>query len=101
MKYGDPALPERFWAKVAIGPDGFDSKTGANLGPCLLWTAGLSPNGDGYGWYWNGKRPENAHRSAYVAVVGPVAAGLGLDHLCRVRRCVNDEHLEPVTGRVN
>lgn len=28
-------------------------------------------------------------------------AGLGLDHLCRVRRCVNPAHLEPVTDRVN
>ena len=27
--------------------------------------------------------------------------GLELDHLCRVRSCVNPEHLEPVTHKVN
>lgn len=38
-----------------------------------------------------------AHRIAYELVVGPIPEGLTLDHLCRVRRCVNPEHLEPVT----
>lgn len=28
---------------------------------------------------------------------GPIPAGLTLDHLCRVRACVNPAHLEPVT----
>jgi hypothetical protein len=31
----------------------------------------------------------------------PIPAGLHLDHLCRVRDCVNPEHLEPVTNAEN
>lgn len=42
-----------------------------------------------------------AHRVAYEAFKGPIPADLELDHLCRVRCCVNPDHLEPVTRRVN
>jgi hypothetical protein len=42
-----------------------------------------------------------AHRFVYEHLVGPIPTGLQLDHLCRVRCCVNPDHLEPVTGRVN
>lgn len=42
-----------------------------------------------------------AHRFAYEELVGPIPKGLDLDHLCRVRNCVNPAHLEPVTRRVN
>ncbi len=34
-------------------------------------------------------------------VVGQIPSGLTLDHLCRVRNCVNPAHLEPVTHREN
>ena len=42
-----------------------------------------------------------AHRVAYEALIGPIPKGLCLDHLCRVRYCVNPAHLEPVTVREN
>jgi len=42
-----------------------------------------------------------AHRVLYEWTVGPVPAGLELDHLCRVRRCVRPSHLEPVSRREN
>ena len=32
---------------------------------------------------------------------GPVPEGLELDHLCRIRHCVNPDHVEPVTCAVN
>lgn len=79
---------ERFWSKVAKSPD------------CWLWTAGLDSKG--YGQFRvNTERKVVAHRFAYELLVGPVPEGLQLDHLCRVRRCVNPAHLEPVTSRVN
>ena len=40
-------------------------------------------------------------RVAYEMVVGPIPDGLQIDHLCRVRNCVNPDHLEPVTPREN
>jgi hypothetical protein len=42
-----------------------------------------------------------AHRYAYELLVGPIASGLVLDHLCRNPGCVNPKHLEPVTDREN
>lgn len=42
-----------------------------------------------------------AHRAVYESLVGPIAAGMQIDHLCRNRRCVNPVHLEVVTAKVN
>lgn len=42
-----------------------------------------------------------AHRWSYAATHGVIPAGLELDRLCRNRRCVRPDHLEPVTSRVN
>lgn len=55
----------------------------------------------GYGCLFeNGKR-QYAHRVSFERVHGEIPAGLVLDHLCRVRHCINPDHLEPVTRRVN
>src|SRR6266446_450017 len=43
----------------------------------------------------------HAHRYAYTELRGPIPPGMTLDHLCRVRCCVNPAHLEPVTGIEN
>lgn len=96
-KHGDPTFtlrrriegtPEqRFWANA-------DQADG-----CWLWLGEV--NDSGYGVIWLGKRRTRAHRFGYELIVGPVPDGLDLDHLCRVRRCVNPAHLEPVTRRMN
>lgn len=78
---------ERFWARVD------------KSGDCWLWTG--SRSGNGYGRLWLNKHMIYAHRFAYELLVGPIPEGLQIDHLCRVRHCVNPAHLEPVTQGVN
>ena len=68
-------------------------------GECWIWTKRLGPAG--YGSFWLNGRGGNAHRFAYELFVGSIPEGLTIDHLCRVRACVNPSHLEAVTMREN
>jgi hypothetical protein len=81
------SIDRRFWEKV--------EKTDG----CWLWRASCFPTG--YGHFRLGDRSVYAHRHAYVLLIGPIPEGLEIDHLCRVRACVNPAHLEPVTHREN
>ncbi len=67
--------------------------------PCALWT--LSLGSTGYGQMNFQRTTRKAHRVAYECMVGPIPPGLVIDHLCRNPRCVNPEHLEPVTHAEN
>lgn len=66
---------------------------------CWIWMA--SVNACGYGLMNINGRTVSAHRTSYEAFVGPIPQGLHLDHLCRVRCCINPTHLEPVTSKEN
>ena len=81
-------LTTRFWNRV--------NKTET----CWLWIGGT----------WDGRygtfshKPGHsiaAHRFAYELSNGAIPPGLTIDHLCGVTLCVNPEHLEAVTLRVN
>lgn len=90
IDFGDERLPQRFWDKVYPEP---------NTG-CWLWGAATF-SATGYAQFeWQG-RTRTAHRVAYESLVGPVAAPLVLDHLCRQRPCVHPGHLRPSTQREN
>lgn len=81
---------ERFWSKVI-----------KHEGGCWLWQ---SATRYGYGVFSLGRRSGKrimAHRYSYLTLVGEIPNGLQLDHLCRVRNCVNPAHLEPVTPKEN
>ncbi len=41
------------------------------------------------------------HRVVYERLKGKIPEGMHLDHLCRVKNCVNPDHLEPVTIKEN
>lgn len=85
-----PSELERFEAKYVPDP---------NSG-CWIWTAFCSQQG--YGQFsMEGRIKKQAHWVSYTHFVGPIEAGLELDHLCRVRCCINPQHLEPVTHREN
>jgi hypothetical protein len=79
--------------------DRFTAKYEVDAGGCWLWTA--SRDWGGYARLGVNGKASKAHRWAYEHFVGPIPPGLELDHLCRVRHCVNPAHLEPVTRREN
>jgi HNH endonuclease len=81
---------ERFWSFVHK-----DSSR------CWLWKGCITKKG--YGAFRAGKGHSTlAHVFAYTEFVGPIPEGYEIDHLCRVRHCVNfEEHLEPVTHLEN
>lgn len=65
---------------------------------CWLWTAGGTT---GYGTISIGWKSYYVHRLTFEHFRRPVPRGLELDHLCRVRHCVNPWHLEIVTRKEN
>lgn len=82
-------LTESFWSRV--------EKTET----CWLWTG--TRDGQGYGRFGSKRvfSSHFAHRIAYILKRGPIPDGLEIDHLCRNPGCVNPDHLEAVTHRVN
>lgn len=66
---------------------------------CWLWT-GYTCN-KGYGIFWFDGGPRKAHRVAYEIHRGEIAEGMVIDHICRVRSCVNPDHMRVVTAREN
>lgn len=87
--FGDVRLPPRFWSKVQVDASG-----------CWLWTAQRSRSGYA-GFFLHGRGASRAHRVAFELLVQAIPQGLTLDHLCRVRHCVNPAHLEVVTQKEN
>ena len=79
-------VEERFWARI--------TKTET----CWLWHP-LARHG--YGKFWDKGKDIPAHRFAYEYLVGPIPKPLTVDHLCKVRNCVNPAHMELVTLSVN
>jgi hypothetical protein len=69
-------------------------------GDCWDWTGGKGTGGYGH-FKVSRYKCVIAHRYVWELLVGPIPAGLELDHLCRRRHCVNPDHLEPVTKQVN
>lgn len=94
MNFLDDRLPARFWDKVVPEP---------NSG-CWLWVATLDLSGyASFSVREHGRdSTRRGHRVSYEALVGPIGAGLVIDHrVCGVKSCVNPAHLEPVTAAEN
>lgn len=69
---------------------------------CWLWTG--YTNSCGYGLIktrGDNQRARVVHRVIYESLIGPLPEGMVLDHLCRVRRCVNPDHMEVVSPEEN
>lgn len=76
------------WDRVRK-PDPEDSKS------CWIWVG--ASHSMGYGSFGR----KLAHRVVYEAVKGPIPPGLDLDHICHIKKCVNPDHLRPVTHKQN
>lgn len=79
---------ERFMAFVSPEP---------NTG-CWLWAGAATSVGYGA---LSLKGLVLAHRRSWELFRGPIPEGLHIDHKCRVRICVNPDHIEPVTPAEN
>lgn len=74
----------RFERKFIIAPSGH-----------WIWTANTLPNGYGQ------MDKKYAHRLSHEFYIGPIPSGMVIDHLCRIRNCVNPMHLQAVTQKKN
>ncbi|NXY96413.1 HNH endonuclease [Streptomyces sp. BR123] len=99
LTHGAPL--ERLRSRTEVSPNG-----------CLLYAGTLTRMG--YGLISVDGTQKLAHRAIYELVIGPIPEGLFIDHTCHNRdqscmggptclhrRCVNVDHLEPVSGAEN
>lgn len=71
----------------------------AEKNDCWIWKAGFKPGG--YGTVNFLGKGYQAHRAVYECLVGKIADGLVLDHLCANKACVNPYHLKPSSQSEN
>lgn len=67
---------------------------------CWLWL-GPSDRTTHYGYIVHSQVTHLAHRLSWELRRAPIPEGMYVDHTCRVRCCVNPDHLRVVTPRVN
>lgn len=70
---------------------------------CWIWERAC--NKDGYGHHcilvFGEKKWIDAHRGSYIAFKGYINTGMTIDHLCKVKCCINPDHLDCVTNKEN
>lgn len=86
LRRGTATLIQMLWARIEV----------RGAGECWPWRGYVKPNGYG-SLNYHGK-VHNAHRLTYEALIGPVPAGLVIDHTCENKQCCNPAHLQ-VTGQ--
>jgi len=92
IQHPGQAWETRFWALVARSDV---------PGACWLWLGHINPNGYAQWKIEKTSKAELVHRIAYRLMHGEIDNTLQLDHLCKIRHCVNPDHLEQVTAKEN
>lgn len=87
--YNPVSINDRLRSNMQI-----DEKNG-----CWNWQRAI--NKGGYGTICYMANRWFVHRLCYEMFRGPIPEGYEVDHLCRNRRCLNPDHLEPVTKLEN
>ena len=85
---GKKDLAEKLAERSEAGPDG-----------CILWTGAKTDRG--YGVLKSQQRTIRVHRLAYELANGAIAPEQQIDHSCRIRTCINPEHLRLATNKQN
>jgi hypothetical protein len=85
----------RRYRRTSITEDDWTEEDRGYSSPCWIFNKVLS--GNGYANVKMCQKQIKAHRWMYEHHVGPIPAGLHLDHLCRQPACLRPDHLEPVT----
>lgn len=69
---------------------------------CWIWMGSTVKSWKAlYGTFWLNGNHLTAHRAAFIIYKGGIADDLEPDHLCRFTLCVNPQHLEAVSHRIN
>lgn len=89
----------RLWDK--LGKRVLDNSIPEPNSGCWLWIGYVHKNGYATLKWDGGKSSTMAHRASYQAFKSNIPDGLVLDHKCKIRSCVNPDHLEPVTYTEN
>lgn len=82
------SIKERLLSKIKVDNNG-----------CWIWQGYCQPNG--YGRIRMPDSAKLAHRVSYEIFIGEISAGLVIDHTCRIRQCVNPDHIRAVTQKEN
>lgn len=61
---------------------------------CQIW---FGTTTKGYGHVWYKGKPRKAHAVSYELEKGPIPEGMEAHHKCRLKCCINVEHLQPLT----
>jgi hypothetical protein len=81
-------VAQRLWRRVQVG----------NPGGCWLWQGYIKPSGHGQlQRVKQGEGTVNAHIIAYELTHRKLPKGMVLHHKCRVKHCVNPNHLQLVS----
>lgn len=94
-KYGDLDHCEHAFTV----PDKLNKFSERTSSGCLVWTGNI--NSGGYGLIKVNNKTASAHRVIWEYYRGVVPKGLVVDHICRVRHCVDVEHMQVVTYEQN
>jgi hypothetical protein len=101
--YLDEYDAPRFWQHVDFngGMPYVADRLARAVGECWNWNGEASPQGKAYGRHRVFGSWQQAHRLAWLDHGHKIPTGFEVDHLCRNTRCVNPQHLEPVTHAEN
>lgn len=99
MPYPDFMKPVRKWGKRTVLERFMSKVKRCDKTGCWLWVGAKTKAG--YGKFTVRKTTFGAHRFMFSQANGTIGEGLTLDHLCRVRHCVNPQHMEAVSIGVN